>query len=458
MSDSGLLGNSVKNYLADNIDAVPTSMGADDLYTHTDYGLNWEDLGAVFPTKVMAVTYLGNGIVLAGPHNTHIYRSTDYGSTWTDLGSITVANIIPIESLGNGIVLVGDDANHIFRSTDYGLTWADLGVITSEEVRIFEYLGNSTVIMADTDGHIWRSTDLGINWNDLGEMTIFSFYISEYLGEGIVLFGGLNCLFRSSDYGKTWEDITSLVDTGTILAMTNLGNGIAILSGHHPYVDRTTDYGVTWESSVDITMGDMNTMKYLGNGVVIMIESGGSVWRSTDYGMTWTKISTSIHPKAGKVIEILGDTGICLIGTIDNHIWRSAPAFSESNFNPNQFDKLFQFGCLGAITPNDTSYLAPGNGTTQTNEITMRAPRPGILKNLYVQQRVASGAGGRTDIYTVRVNGADKTITCTLDNATQGADITHEVLVVAGDRISIKLVSNNANDTSADSTVTLELV
>ncbi len=71
---------------------------------------------------------------------------------------------------------------------------------------------------------------------------------------------------------------------------------------------------------------------------------------------------------------------------------------------------------------NGTSYLAPGNGSTQTNEITVRVPRASILRNLYIQQRVASGAAGRTDIYTVRVNGADKAMTCTLDNATTGED------------------------------------
>jgi hypothetical protein len=118
---------------------------------------------------------------------------------------------------------------------------------------------------------------------------------------------------------------------------------------------------------------------------------------------------------------------------------------------------MLQFGCLGAITANGTSYLAPGNGATQTNELKVRVPRTGILRNLFIWQRVASGASGRTDIYTVRVNGADKTITCTLDNATSGQDTTHAVPVAAGDALSIKLVSNNASDTSADVTATLML-
>jgi hypothetical protein len=105
---------------------------------------------------------------------------------------------------------------------------------------------------------------------------------------------------------------------------------------------------------------------------------------------------------------------------------------------------------LGAITANGTSYLAPGNGSTQMDEIKVRVPRAGVLKNLHIHQRIASGAAGRTDIYTVRVNGADKAITCTLDNATTGEDTTHALPVAQGDAVSIKLVSNDASDGSAD--------
>ena len=118
---------------------------------------------------------------------------------------------------------------------------------------------------------------------------------------------------------------------------------------------------------------------------------------------------------------------------------------------------VIHFGVEGAITASSTEYLYPGNGATTANEPRIRVPRAGTLKNLYVYQRVASGAGGRTDIYTVRKNGADQAITCTLDNAQTGQDTTNTVAVAAGDQVSVKLVSNNASDTSADVSVSLEV-
>jgi len=123
----------------------------------------------------------------------------------------------------------------------------------------------------------------------------------------------------------------------------------------------------------------------------------------------------------------------------------------------NNHITTLQFGVEGAITANATQYLYPGNGATNANEPMLRLPRAGTLKNLYVYQRVASGGAGLTDIYTVRVAGADTAITCTLNNAQTGQDTTNTVAAAAGAQVSVKLVSNNGADTSADVAVTLEV-
>lgn len=121
---------------------------------------------------------------------------------------------------------------------------------------------------------------------------------------------------------------------------------------------------------------------------------------------------------------------------------------------------ILVFSVQGAITANATSYLLPGGGVAaqSANELKITVPRAGILRNLYISQRVASGTAGITDVYTVRINGIDKTITCTLDNATTGSDTTHHEAVSIADLVSISLVSNDASDASADVVATLEYV
>jgi len=123
----------------------------------------------------------------------------------------------------------------------------------------------------------------------------------------------------------------------------------------------------------------------------------------------------------------------------------------------NNHVAVYQFGIEGAITASATQYLVPGAGATSADELKLRITRAGTLKNMYVRQRVASGAGGRTDIYTARIEGANSAVTCTLDNATEGEDAANTAAIALGDDLSISLVSNDGADTSEDCFVTIEV-
>lgn len=115
------------------------------------------------------------------------------------------------------------------------------------------------------------------------------------------------------------------------------------------------------------------------------------------------------------------------------------------------------FGINGAITPNATQYLSPGAGPTAATPRWMKSGRSGTLKNLYVRQRVASGAAGRTDVYTVQLGGGDTALTVTLDNLVENWNTADTVACAPDNDISIKLISNNAADTSADCYATASL-
>ena len=418
-----------------------------------DYGLQWTDLGAIATDETYAIVALGNGIAVLADLAGKVFRSTDYGATWNDLGT-TGSSLASACHVGNGIVLLGDETGHIYRSSDYGASWSDLGD-QGGAVYAIEYIGNG-VVVAGAGTHILRSTDYGATWTDLGVITAGNVYSLAYLTNGIAICtGNTKHVYRSTDYGASWSDLGEVSSSSFVQASVHLGNGIALIGDGDGHVFRSTDYGASW-TDLGATAGHIYAFLYLGNGIVILGDNTKHVFRSTDYGLSWSDLGViASHTIADATY--LG-CGLALISDLNGHVIRSTPAFAAALFNQHQAELLLQFGCLGAITANGTSYLAPGNGSTQTNEITMRVPRAEILKNLHVQQRVASGAAGTTDIYTVRVNGADKAITCTLDNATTGEDITHAVAVAQGDAVSIMLVSNDAADASEDVAASLVLV
>lgn len=96
-------------------------------------------------------------------------------------------------------------------------------------------------------------------------------------------------------------------------------------------------------------------------------------------------------------------------------------------------------GALGAAT----KYLtAPGQAASASEVYLALAGRASAVRNLYCYLGTAPG-GSDTVAVTVRIAGADSTLTCTISAAGQTCnDTTHSAAVVAGNGLSIKEVSS----------------
>ncbi len=99
------------------------------------------------------------------------------------------------------------------------------------------------------------------------------------------------------------------------------------------------------------------------------------------------------------------------------------------------------------IGASATVYLPKGLHVTipagEVESHRLEMPLAGTLKYLRVRTTVVV-AGGQTLVITVRINGADKPITCTLAAGQQvGTDLVNTEAVVAGDVVSIKAVNGN---------------
>jgi hypothetical protein len=107
--------------------------------------------------------------------------------------------------------------------------------------------------------------------------------------------------------------------------------------------------------------------------------------------------------------------------------------------------------CTGTVGSAETAYLntaACSGATTETARILVSGP--GTLANLRVWSSAVAVGGSGKDVLTVRVNGSDTAITCTIAAAASTcSDLTHSVNVVAGDRVSFKFVTATS-DTAAN--------
>jgi hypothetical protein len=105
-------------------------------------------------------------------------------------------------------------------------------------------------------------------------------------------------------------------------------------------------------------------------------------------------------------------------------------------------------GYLNALNSSTTEYNFVSSGLTWNSTENVRhqvISTPGTISKLRVELDAAPGAGaGDAYVFTLRVNGAGSTLTCTITQpATSGSDLTHEVTVSAGDTVSLECAPSN---------------
>ena len=108
----------------------------------------------------------------------------------------------------------------------------------------------------------------------------------------------------------------------------------------------------------------------------------------------------------------------------------------------------------------DTRYTALSGDYADVAENNSRAtliPKNGRLKNFYIDLDADPQAGSSRTL-TVRINGVNKTITCTISNAgTTGSDTTHEEIVSKGDIVCI-ISTIGVNPTSTGMAGNIEFI
>ena len=244
------------------------------LYKTTDGGQNWTDIFKEFsylaissididPTNSNTI-YIGTGDKNISHYpgiGNGVYKSTDGGNSWTHLG-LTDASIISrvkvhhqdpniIYASAMGIPFEKNDDKGIYKSVDGGNNWdqilfvndstgiIDMKVAPNDSDIIYatgwnRIRNNNISKVAGPDAKIWRSMDGGDTWDKLEN----GLPEGEFVRIGIDLFGddgstilavyssfqdsvycdrpGINFygLYKSTDYGDTWERTEDGPDNG----------------------------------------------------------------------------------------------------------------------------------------------------------------------------------------------------------------------------------------------------
>jgi photosystem II stability/assembly factor-like uncharacterized protein len=389
-------------------------------------GLRWRLVGPFRGGRAVAVTGdpTNPRVFYFGAVDGGVWKSTNAGQSWSNVtdgksniasvGAIAVAPSDPnVVYVGGGEADFREDYTYgdgVDRSTDGGRTWSHLGLDDARHVaRIVVDPRNADVVYVAATGHgagpnptrgVFRSRDGGRNWQKVlfvddstgaidltidpsnSRILYAAMWRMQRLPWGFAAGGGRSGLWKSTDAGETWSELTA--NEG--LPRGPIGRIGVVVSPADPErlyatietspddstggIFRSDDGGKSWQrtsgeqrwmvrpwyySVVRADPTDANTM-YVMNL---------STWRSIDGGHTFTRLRLPhgdthdlwIDPRDSKRL-ISGNDGGATVSIDGGESWSSIMNQPTAQFYHVTTDDQFPYRIYGAQQDNTTVSIA----------------------------------------------------------------------------------------------------
>jgi len=401
--------------------------------------LHWRSIGPFRGGRTRAVAGVPSqpNVFYIAQVNGGVWKTEDYGHTWTPIfddqptgsvGCIAVAlsdpNIVYVGS-GEGLqrpdLSVGDG---IYKSSDAGKTWTHLGLRDGQQIpQIAVDPRDANRILVAVAGHpyaaneergIFRSGDGGKTFEKV-------LYKDENVGGADVLFDPKNPdiayaslwearqgpwengawngpgggIFKSTDNGKTWQQLSGGLPAGIIqsnlaVAPSNTNRlmaSVAVQGAVNLY--RSDDAGSTWaiitkdpRPAGRIGGGDLCVPRFDPKNPEVVIVASTVSWKSVDGGKTWAAFRGApggddyqnvwINPNNSDVIILGSDQG-AVITSNGGRTWSSWYNQPTAQMYHVSADNAFPYRlCSGQQESGSACVASRGND----GEITFREWHP----------------------------------------------------------------------------------
>jgi photosystem II stability/assembly factor-like uncharacterized protein len=234
------------------------------------------------------------------------YFSNNYGSTWTNPPT-SFGNMFAVSMSASGqYITVVQKQGSIYISSNFGSTWTQIvqpilpitnyysGISVSASGKyqsvVFNYSNLNTGIAT--------SSDFGATWSISGGLWVttltnmMSIAVSA-TGQFQTVVSPGNIIYTTSNYGVSWNTITTFVTGNNICSVAMSASGqyqTAVVAVNSPTVFISSNYGVTWTQNTNAPGNYWNSVAISASGQyqVAVVGQIAAIYLSMDYGNTWT--------------------------------------------------------------------------------------------------------------------------------------------------------------------------
>ena len=277
----------------------------------------WEPVGDPGEGNVFTVLAIDTEDNLYAGTYFNFIRSTNNGDEWISIYNGYYVTSIVFNSQDEMFIGTGSGGG-IFKSLDKGETWMHLDdSLISFSISDLDITSNGYLFAAIRGRGMYRSTDNGENWGEIiNGLTYYrslnELYISktgpmqDYLFVSVGEPADFNYIFRSSDYGESWEQLNFSDRWYRVYTFASNSDGIIYIGlgdtaphSNNGVIYKSTNFGYDWISLVSTSnitelILDNNEFIYAGTAEgwtggcqgIIRTTNGGNNWEQFDSGLS----------------------------------------------------------------------------------------------------------------------------------------------------------------------------
>ena len=266
------------------------------LQISTDNGVNWfqKDLPAnIYPVSDIAMS--SQGIFLTQPFHSHytLHKSIDFGETWDTIPTPVLAGGYDLEVFEDKVYVV--TLTSLFRLVSTGENWEQilLPLQTGDHQYMDDFVVKDSNILFTTEDLLYFSHDDGKIWFQLDAYSRNAYDKLTLVGNDIYFQFDGN-LFRSSDFGNTWDTLSTDLGLLSLLTFTG-GTGVFLATSYNKGVFRWDESSETViESNNGLSKGYIYDLSY-GSGL-IWAACGNDVFAYDVPSKTWSEKMNFPYP------------------------------------------------------------------------------------------------------------------------------------------------------------------